>query len=358
MNRKTILRITFSVLVVVAVVGILVAYVGWKMSQPMYVVGSVQAESNLRSPLQPPQQKDPDRWQVSSDTSLGFDRYGEGKPVLVIHGGPGIPYAECWKGLEPLRSDYQFLFYDQRGCGRSTRPIDTLDGDFYSNMVQLEHTLGIGAQVADIERIRRILGEEKLTLIGHSFGGFIAAMYAAEFPERVEKLILIAPAGVLTPPNDETDIFTQTKQRLPEELKGDFDLALQEYLNFEDIFNRNDSQIAESHQEIGKYILTAMGYDPEAFRSEVQSGGWSVFAMYFSLGRKPNFLSALDNIKADTLILQGADDVMTETGAQAYRVIPNSKYVVITNPDGFAGHFVFDDAPEQFATATGKALSE
>ena len=41
---------------------------------------------------------------------------------------------------------------------------------------------------ATIERIRRILGRDRLTLVGHSFGAFLAAMYAAEFPDRVEAL--------------------------------------------------------------------------------------------------------------------------------------------------------------------------
>ena len=48
-------------------------------------------------------------------------------------------------------------------------------------------------QVADIERVRRLLGQERLTVIGHSFGGFIATLYAVEFPERVDRLILVSP---------------------------------------------------------------------------------------------------------------------------------------------------------------------
>ncbi len=56
-------------------------------------------------------------------------------------------------------------------------------------MQTLEQTLGISAQVADIERIRRILGEEKLIMVGHSFGGFLASLYAAEFPEHVARMV-------------------------------------------------------------------------------------------------------------------------------------------------------------------------
>ena len=47
------------------------------------------------------------------------------------------------------------------------------------------------AQLADIERLRRASGETSLILIGHSFGAFLAALYATEFPERVRAPVLV-----------------------------------------------------------------------------------------------------------------------------------------------------------------------
>lgn len=67
-------------------------------------------------------------------------------------------------------------------------------------MTTLEQTLGLGAQIADIERIRRLLGDEKLILMGHAWGGFLALLYAAEFPDRIDALILVFPADVLVMP--------------------------------------------------------------------------------------------------------------------------------------------------------------
>jgi proline iminopeptidase len=49
---------------------------------------------------------------------------------------------------------------------------------------------------------RTILGGGKLMLVGHSFGGFLASLYAAEFPQHVKALILIAPADVLVFPQE------------------------------------------------------------------------------------------------------------------------------------------------------------
>jgi proline iminopeptidase len=184
--------------------------------KPLYEPGMVRAGTNLRAPLDPPSQPaDPSFWLVEPDIKLYHFAAGKGRAVLVIHGGPGRPHLTPWAGLAPLTDSYRFIYYDQRGCGRSTRPIDRLDPRNYSqNVLLLDRTLGLGAQVADIERIRRILGEEKLILIGHSVGGFLAALYAAEFPEHVTAMVLVAPADFLVSPSDGGGLFDEVNARL------------------------------------------------------------------------------------------------------------------------------------------------
>jgi len=127
----------------------------------------------------------------------------------VIHGGPGFPPLRSWPALDRLAAKYRFNYYRQRGCGKSTRPVMRFSSrNFYKNLIILNAALGLGAQIADIERIRRILGQEQLILIGHSFGGFIASLYAAEFPEHVDKLILLAPADVMKMPQKEGEFIS------------------------------------------------------------------------------------------------------------------------------------------------------
>ena len=186
--KKWIIGITLVIVVIGIGAGIFI----WRsFGQALYTPGMVSAGENLRAPLTPPQQSGAeDFWQVEPDIELHHFDVGEGRNVLVVHGGPGMPYTEAWPGLEPLTDGFRFHYYDQRGSGLSTRPIDSFDSsNYYENVTALDQTLGLGAQVADIERIRQILGEEKLILIGHSFGGFIASLYAAEFPDNVEALI-------------------------------------------------------------------------------------------------------------------------------------------------------------------------
>ena len=282
----------------------------------------------------------------------------KGQPVIIVHGGPGIPYANAWKGLKPLEDRFAFYYYHQRGAGDSTRPIDQFESKNYpKNVTELEKTLGIGAQIADIERIRRILKEDKLLLIGHSFGGFIASLYAAEFPEKVEKLILIAPAGMLTPPQKGDNFFDAVRDRLPEDEHTNYDSLVKEYFNFGGIFNKTDKDLVDLQIQIGRYLLTGRGYDSSLMNTGPTPGGWSSFAVYFSTGRSPDFRDAVGHITAPTLILHGDDDDITLNGSREYeKYIPNAKFVSIGCPEitSVSGHFIFDDCPDKF----GKIVSD
>ncbi len=225
MKRKTILIIIGSIVLIIAIL----AGGFWYMStQPLYRPGMVRAGENLGAPLTPPSQPaDSETWLVARPgmrggagepgIELSHFNSGQGRNVLIIHGGPGQPFTQPVSGLELLTDDFRFHYYDQRGCGESSRPIDRFDSpNTYENMQRLDQTLGLGAQIADIERIRQILGDDKLILIGHSWGGFLASLYAAEFPEHVEALVLVSPANVLImpQPDADSDLFASVRSGL------------------------------------------------------------------------------------------------------------------------------------------------
>jgi len=351
--KKSLKIILISVGIIAVSVGIAIVFIFWKMGQPLYTFGSVSEGNNLRSPLQPPKQNDSTVWKMESDISLHFDVYGNGHPVVIVHGGPGIPYANAWKGLKPLEDRFSFYYYHQRGAGKSTRPITSFESKNYpKNVSKLEQTLGIGAQIADIERIRRILNEEKILLVGHSFGGFIAALYASEFPDKVDKLILVAPAGMLSPPQKGNDFFDAVRRRLPFEDLPNYDSLVKEYFNFGGIFSKTDNDLVDLQKEISHYLLVGMGYDSSVMSSSPTPGGWSTFAVYFSTGKSPNYQDAVAHITAPTLIIHGDDDNISLNGSQEYeKFIPNAKFVSIgcSEISSVSGHFIFDDCPEKFS---------
>lgn len=365
-NRQTMRKIVKILLIGVGIIAVVIAvavgYMFWMMGQPIYTFGSVNIGENLRSPLEPPEQSDTTSWQVESDITLHYDVYGTGRPVLIVHGGPGIPYTTAWKGLNQLEKQFTFYYYHQRGSGKSTRSIEGFESKNYlKNVAELEKTLGLGAQIADIERIRRILGEDKLLLIGHSFGGFIAALYAAEFPIRVEKLILVAPAGMLVPPKKGNNLFDAVKLKLPEEDHENYDILMKEYFNFGNIFTKTDRELVDLHTQVGNYLLKGMGYDVSLMDTPPTPGGWSVFAVYFSTGKSPDYRDAVGHITAPTLIIHGDDDDIALNGSRQYEeYIQNAQFVSIScsAESTISGHFIYDDCPEQFAKVVMSFLAD
>ncbi|MEJ2203315.1 MAG: alpha/beta fold hydrolase [Gemmatimonadota bacterium] len=118
---------------------------------------------------------------------LGFDGgqifyevVGEGAPVIVVHGGPGLDHNYLRPGLDVLARSSTLIYYDQRGLGRSVAPLDP------------EH-INLDAFLEDVESLRKTLGYDRMTLLGHSYGSLLALAYALAHPARTRALILVAP---------------------------------------------------------------------------------------------------------------------------------------------------------------------
>lgn len=108
---------------------------------------------------------------------------GKGKQVLLFIHGLGS-YAPAWKkNMEELKSNYRCIAIDLPGYGRSSK------GKYEASM---------SAYADVVKTFLKKLQIEKATLVGHSMGGQISIMTALAYPELVDKLILIAPAGFET----------------------------------------------------------------------------------------------------------------------------------------------------------------
>jgi proline iminopeptidase len=350
---KTKLLVIFSILVALAVI---LAVFGWYwMGRPMYRPGTLAA--TLREP--PPQPDDEHYWAVDQDVRLYHYADGSGPNVLVVHGGPGHPMHTPPPGLKSLADRRCFHYYDQRGCGNSSRPVDRFaSANFYENMLAVNAALGLGAQVSDIEKIRRILKEEKLVLIGHSFGGFLAALYAAEFPQQVKALVLVAPADLLVLPQKGGGLFERVRASLPAGMQPAYAAYLKRYLNFSGIFALSDAELTALNAEFARYYAAAAaarGFATPAAGNVQGNGGWMVQAMYLSMGRRHDYRAALRRVQAPVLVIHGSRDFQTEAESRAYtRCFPHARFATIPN----AGHFPFTDRPEEFAAVTGQFLRE
>jgi pimeloyl-ACP methyl ester carboxylesterase len=103
---------------------------------------------------------------------------GTGPPVLFLHGGNG----QFWDPLaDALAQDHRVLAPEHPGAGESQG---------------LEHVEDLWDLVLYHNELLDVLGVERATVVGHSFGGMVAAELAATSPHRVERLVLIAPLGL------------------------------------------------------------------------------------------------------------------------------------------------------------------
>lgn len=353
------MKVLFIIVGVIVILAILAGVGFWYMSkQPLYKPGMVRAGENLSAPLEPATQpEESDVWLVEAGIELAHFSEGQGRNILVIHGGPGMPFTEPANGLSLLSDEYQFHYYAQRGCGESTRPIDRFDSStMYENMQTLDRTLGIGAQIADIERIRQILGDEKLILVGHSWGGFLASLYAAEFPDNVEALILVSPANVLVMPQPEadSDLFASVRAQLSAEKQAEFDIFMKDYFDFGSLFDKSEADLIAMNEKFGEYYISinetsvaeTTPVDETTPVEQGQPGGWMVWAQYISMGQRHDYRPALADVGVPVLVIHGADDLQSEAASRMYATaFPNTEFVVIEN----ASHFSLGEQPEQFA---------
>ncbi len=100
----------------------------------------------------------------------------QGTPAVFLHGGPGGGSLPDHRRLfDPER--YRVLLFDRRGCGRST-PHASLEANTTWHLV------------ADLERLRGLLGVESWLVFGGSWGSTLALAYAETHPERVSALVV------------------------------------------------------------------------------------------------------------------------------------------------------------------------
>lgn len=263
-------------------------------TKPYYEPGMVRQATALRDPLTPPAQDESDAaaWLVTRDIRLHHFSVGKGPDILFVHGGPGMPPNAPMPGVRDLADRHKIHFYDQRGSGRSTRPVDRTQGSTGERLQQVVRPLGIQEQIADMERIRRILGREKLILIGHSFGGFLSALYAAEFPEHVQAIVLVAPANLFRfPPEPENDLFTVIAGRLKSSDLEEFKRFRAELMDYSATLEKSDDELARLNWRTGDFFMRAAGPGavPAAMAGLVDPGstaGWGVQALYISLGMR------------------------------------------------------------------------
>lgn len=254
-------------------------------------------------------------------TEIFYTSIGTGQPYLVMHGGMGLDHTYLHPALDSLGDIVELIYYDHRGNGRSGR----LDTEAMRHM----------DFAADADALAAHLGHEKVGVIGHSYGGFIALEFAIRHPERVSHMILLntAPAAVAT--YGEEVNANITRKGASSEIRA----AL-----------TKRSTTADEFRDWWYSILPLYfkRYDPEIAQGSLSNCIFSVEGMPTDAGAY-DVRSRLGEIDVPTLVLTGRDDFITPPSQSdiIYKSIRQAELTILEE----SGHFPWLEEPNLFFSA-------
>ncbi|MFJ6088303.1 alpha/beta fold hydrolase [Streptomyces sp. NPDC092369] len=251
---------------------------------------------------------------------------GDGPPVVMLHGGgPGASGVSNYtRNIAELAERYRVIVPDMPGYGRSSKGVDSADPVGYLS----RHIRGLLDE----------LGLDKAHLVGNSYGGACALRLALDTPHRVDRMLLMGPAGVGTtrtvPTRGARSLLTYYTGEGPSRLK--LETFIRNYLVF-NAASVPDSAIEDRYQA---------SIDPEVIASpptKLPSGPGALRILWKSdFTRDPR----LSRLSVPTLVLWGAEDkVNRPSGARMLADrMPNCDLYMVAN----TGHWVQFEQPDLF----------
>jgi proline iminopeptidase len=253
---------------------------------------------------------------------------GEGPPLIVHHGGPGLDLTGIEPRLKPLTEELRVICFDHRGTGRSAHPRES-------------EPYHIDKFVDDVSALAKALNLERFALMGHSFGGIVAQQFALANPDSLSHLILVcSPAS--------HDYVEDVEAAIPEMLTAGAltDLAaLAEHEASESVMRRSLELLAPLYfrdpARVADLDLQSIRFGPQS--QEV----WE------SLGEF-DLRPRLREIEVPTLVIAGEHDrsVTPQRAKETAEALPNSALVMMEG----SGHYPFVEEPEAFVAAVREFL--
>jgi len=234
---------------------------------------------------------------------------GSGAPVLFLHPGRGL--AGSWPFIEALAQRACVIAPSHPGFGKTILPrwMNTVE-DLAYHYLDLMDALDL----------------RDVTLVGSSFGGWVAAALATKPTNRISRLVLIDPVGAKFGGRDDRDIVDIWAQK-----RADLDAMM-----FHDPAKGRIDYAALPDDEL------------QALARNRESEAWFGWSPYM---HDPKLIHRLHRVTAPTLVLWGASDriVTTEYGRAYAAAIPAARFEIIAD----AGHFPHIEQPETCAAHVG-----
>jgi len=265
---------------------------------------------------------------------LAYETFGDGTPVLIINGGPGMNSNGFSTLAKLLSTNNKVIIYDQRGTGKSQ--IENADDSSFT----------MDLMVQDIESLRQELGYENWIIFGHSFGGMLAYAYTAKHPERVKAMIQSHSGGM-----NLRNMSRFTTRNGLTEAEND---SLIHYSTMMEINPGNPHLSEKRALFLAKAYLVGSEHE-EAIAERLQQVNRDLNFQVWANMRENNFdtTTEMKNFKKKVLITHGLQDIVpVEVSEFAHQILPDSKLVKIDN----CGHYGWLDQPEIYLGEVKKFL--
>jgi proline iminopeptidase len=273
----------------------------------------------------------------NKNARIYYRTYGKGIPVLIINGGPGMNSEGFVQLAKNLSARNQTIIYDQRGTGKSTvQPVDAT-------------TITMQEMIEDLEVLRKYLGIEQWTILGHSFGGMLASYYASQFPEHVRSLILSSSGGI------DLGLESYASRSISDKLNKTERDSLKYWDN--KIASGDTSYFARYRR--GMALAGAYVYNKEnipIIAERLTQGNSVINGLVWQDLDKIKF-DCTPNLKSfnkPVLIIQGKEDVISlQTAEYEHKIFKNSKLFIVDH----CVHYGWLDNPQEYFKEVNLFLS-
>jgi proline iminopeptidase len=274
----------------------------------------------------------------SQGVELHYRTAGSGTPLVLLSGGPGFDVDYMLPVSDALPGRYQRIFLEQRGTGRSRVATMTAEN------------LTLRVVVEDLEALRVHLKQERLVLVGHSWGAMLAMAYAAAHPDRIDRLILIGSGG---PTLEFAERFTDniTARLRPEDVEA--------RRSWESPDKRGGDPEKAALGAM-KAILPGYFFDRAkalAFAAELKDGSFHPAVnswLMADLNKSYDLRAGLQKVDRPVLILQGHQDPVSDKTADDIHALLSGSTLHYINK---CGHFPWIEQPEEFRRALSEFLT-
>ena len=261
--------------------------------------------------------------------------------AILLHGGPGSNMNAVWPDLVAIAEDRRIVMYDQRGGGRSEIITDA------KRLTAADH-------VRDLEAVRAALRLKRVALVGESWGALLAVLYAAEHPDRVERLLLLGPAPptrqIMNRRLDESDAAMGMRAKLAAVVK-EMPQSPDPIATCNEFFALYTRQFFAHPENMSRRRGSSCDGPPEGVRNYFVVNE-ATFASLGDYDVRPQ----LRQLTMPALVVEGERSIpSTVESARAFAAaLPNARLLLVSG----AGHYPQVERPDLFFAAIHPFLRE